>query len=218
MTEPFAAGHHKPHDAPGDQDPPGESTTDTAWLRKCRKDVLVEETGTPPEGQVQNIPAVVTSQNNLANGTPEIIRNSVLAGSHAQHAKAESAIAEWTGYANVAFVRAESLDESKVRIQFDSGDDSWSHVGRQNDTISRDEATMNPACLDTSETKPTATKTAAILHEFGHVLGMLHEHRSLAHSKHAVIDVDATLRLYRETQGLTDQQIREQVIDVSNFS
>lgn len=90
--------------------------------------------------------------------------------------------------------------------------------------MSKDKVTMNLAWLDKTNIKPTATETAVLLHEVGHVLGMLHEHRSAAHGKYAVMDIDATLKLYRKTQGWTDKQIQEQVIDVykisdvSNFS
>lgn len=107
MADPLAAAHQQPHDAPGDQNPSRESTTDTAWFKKCCKDVLAEKPGTPPKGSVahagmivpcalgpEKVPAVFISQNNLWDGTLEIIRYSFLGGTQAQHTKVENAIVE----------------------------------------------------------------------------------------------------------------------------
>jgi len=53
-----------------------------------------------------------------------------------------------------------------VRIGFDAGNGSWSLVGT--DSLKSDKKTMNFAWLD----------AATIMHEFGHVLGMIHEHQN----------------------------------------
>jgi hypothetical protein len=58
------------------------------------------------------------------------------------------------------------LDEGVVRISFDRNGGSWSLVGLDN-FFSADEFTMNLGWLD----------SGTIMHEFGHMLGMIHEHQ-----------------------------------------
>jgi hypothetical protein len=64
---------------------------------------------------------------------------------------------------NLRFVFVES--GGNVRIGFNAGNGSWSLVGTDCLT-SKEEKTMNFAWLDAS----------VIMHEFGHVLGLIHEH------------------------------------------
>jgi hypothetical protein len=82
---------------------------------------------------------------------------------------------------------------------------------------------MNLAWLDRFS-PITSNERATILHEFGHVLGLLHEHQSPAHGGQAIRNVQAAISLYTKTQGWSVQQVYDQVInvyamnEVSNFS
>jgi len=58
------------------------------------------------------------------------------------------------------------LSNANVRIGFASDNGSWSLVGT--DCLKTDKKTMNFAWID----------AATIMHEFGHVLGMVHEHQN----------------------------------------
>ena len=64
------------------------------------------------------------------------------------------------------FVFVSNVNQANVRIAFDANGGSWSLVGT--DCLKTNKKTMNFAWLD----------AATIMHEFGHVLGMVHEHQN----------------------------------------
>lgn len=75
---------------------------------------------------------------------------------------------EWLKYANIKFNWISNLEKSDIRISFNPNLGSWSYVGTDSLFIPKNIATMNLGQL----TKST------ILHEFGHMLGLLHEHQN----------------------------------------
>jgi hypothetical protein len=58
--------------------------------------------------------------------------------------------------------------DGDIRIALDNTSGSWSYIGQQCKSIPPDSPTMNFGWLD----------TATIIHEFGHALGMIHEHQN----------------------------------------
>lgn len=228
----FAGGASDINDAVKDH-----SQNSTTWYKKSCKEVIAPAAFHSPTGGKgllaqkdirvdlgpDKVPTVFASNDILWNGTPQVISYFFLDGNDLQHQKVEAAIQEWTWYANVVFHQAASAQDSNVRIRFDPEDGSWSYVGRQCDHIDIKAATMNLAWLD-KFSPLTANERAVILHEFGHTLGLLHEHQSPAHGGFAVTNVQAAIELYSKTQGWSTQQIYDQVInvykmsDVSNFS
>ena len=75
---------------------------------------------------------------------------------------------EWLNHANLHFNWTTSIEKSDVRISTVKGAGSWSYVGTDCKFISKSKATMNFGWLD----------PAVILHEFGHMLGLVHEHQN----------------------------------------
>lgn len=73
----------------------------------------------------------------------------------------------WTEHANIDLVFDDAPD-AQIRVAFDASDGAWSYVGTDNVTIPPDEPTMNLGFIDGG--------TAA--HEFGHALGLAHEHQN----------------------------------------
>ncbi len=63
-----------------------------------------------------------------------------------------------------------NVPDAEIRITFDSNDGAWSYVGTDCRSIPLNEATMNLGFLDGG--------TAA--HEFGHAIGLAHEHQNPA--------------------------------------
>ena len=163
------------------------------------------------------VPTVFANEHNFWNDNPQTIYYFFMGGSPQQHEKVTQTIEEWTWYANVRFIEAPSAEESHVRITFDSTDGSWSYIGRQCSSVPETEATMNLAWLD-KLSHLTANERAVILHEFGHALGLLHEHESPAHRNGAFQNIDRAFELFKGTQGWTREQIYEQVINVYNNS
>ena len=187
----------------------------TSWFKRSCKEVQVDS---------GKLFTVFTSQGNLWNGTPQTIKYWFLDGTDVQKQKVRDVIDEWTWYANVQFNEATSAAESNIRIRFDPNDGNWSYVGRQCEHIPSTDATMNLAWLDKWSEPLTLNERAVILHEFGHVLGLLHEHQSPAHGGPAIRNIQSAIDLYTKTQGWSIAQVYDQVIntykmtDVSNFS
>lgn len=71
-------------------------------------------------------------------------------------------------------VSAERGESAQVRVAFDEKDGSWSAVGNDSLTYHPSQPTMNLgwARLDTDE----KDFKSVVIHEFGHALGLLHEH------------------------------------------
>jgi hypothetical protein len=64
----------------------------------------------------------------------------------------------------------------EIRIAFRPGQGSWSVLGRECETVAADQPTMNFGWL-TPDSEDAAI-ARVVLHEFGHALGLIHEHQS----------------------------------------
>lgn len=105
----------------------------------------------------------------------ETIRIRFLDGSPALCARVEKAAREWEACTNLhfAFVGDGPAD---VRIAFMAGNGSWSYLGTDCRNIPADEPTMNFGWLDDESTDEDVR--SVVLHEFGHAIGMIHEHQN----------------------------------------
>ncbi|NNM30992.1 MAG: peptidase, partial [Akkermansiaceae bacterium] len=91
-----------------------------------------------------------------------------MGGSDSQHQMIVSTVAEWMKHCGIVFSFNEAPD-AEVRISFEN-DGAWSYVGTDVADIPLHAATMNFGWLD----------EGTILHEFGHTLGLGHEHQNPA--------------------------------------
>ncbi|OTA91442.1 hypothetical protein M434DRAFT_13145 [Hypoxylon sp. CO27-5] len=89
-------------------------------------------------------------------------------------ARVQAYVQWWSAYANITFVFIDS-GPSEVRVTFNPADGAWSVLGTQNLQRSQDQPTMN---LNFTAATPPERVRSVILHEFGHVLGAIHEHQS----------------------------------------
>ncbi|MDX2046134.1 MAG: M12 family metallopeptidase [Chitinophagaceae bacterium] len=66
--------------------------------------------------------------------------------------------------------------DREIRITFNAGGGSWSYIGSGARYVRGDEATMNFGWINPQE--PEESIKQVILHEFGHAIGLVHEHQS----------------------------------------
>jgi hypothetical protein len=94
------------------------------------------------------------------------IRIRFIGGTTAQQALVKQHAIQWTNFANLKFEFVTGSN-SQVRVAF-ADDGAWSYIGKDALGIPADQPTMNFGWLD----------EGVILHEFGHMLGMIHEHQN----------------------------------------
>jgi hypothetical protein len=83
----------------------------------------------------------------------------------------------WTapGMANLT-LRFVDGPQADVRIRFQAGNGSWSYLGTQCQGIASEKHTMNYGWL-TPESADDEVRRV-VMHEFGHALGLIHEHQN----------------------------------------
>ncbi len=140
----------------------------------------------------------------------QIIRINFLEGTPKQKVKVLVAAEEWRKHANISFEWYSEPSKASVRIAFREGKGSWSYVGT--DALAQTAAskpTMNFGWLydDTDEEE----FSRVVLHEFGHMLGAIHEHQS----PDARINWNRTAvyKFYWETQRWSPQMVDQNIFD-----
>jgi len=74
---------------------------------------------------------------------------------------------EWSKHCAIQFHKVDTPFGSDIRVNFtDQG--SWSYIGTDATSIPLESFTMNLGFID----------KATVIHEFGHALGLIHEHQS----------------------------------------
>jgi hypothetical protein len=101
------------------------------------------------------------------NGTTLRVR--FLGGTAEQQATAKEQALWWSEVANLKFDFDDSPD-AEIRVAFDENDGAWSYVGTDCRHVAAGRPTMNLGFMDGG--------TAA--HEFGHAIGLAHEHQNPA--------------------------------------
>jgi hypothetical protein len=84
----------------------------------------------------------------------------------------------WTRFANIKFEYVSISEDADVKIGFKWNNDgaSWSALGKQCQYYAQNTPSMNFGWFDANTTDTELNRT--ILHEFGHLTGLIHEHQS----------------------------------------
>ncbi len=139
-------------------------------LKVCTERILPRDVMRPqptrrgPEGRVRAISPIGKA---WMNGSTLRVR--FMGGTAAQQSRPASRPAGGPSVANLKF-EFDDAPDAEIRIAFDSSDGAWSYVGTDCRDIPLNEPTMNLGFLDGG--------TAA--HEFGHAIGLAHEHQNPA--------------------------------------
>jgi hypothetical protein len=143
----------------------------------------------PPEDE--NIARKKAIEQNYANATPfeaaadygrlwpigKLLRVKFINGIPAVQRKVAFYAAQWSQYANIKFTFFVNEPDAEIRITFNKGD-SYSAVGTDALAIPLHGETMNYGWLPAPDEK---TYSSVVLHEFGHALGLIHEHQNPGH-------------------------------------
>src|SRR5678815_5609740 len=110
--------------------------------------------------------------------TGQVIRVCFLEGTPALRAKVFSTAKQWlgAGMANLEFQLRDDPKDSDIRIAFQLGRGSWSVIGTTCRLKKASEPTMNFGWLIDGSTDEDIA--SVVLHEFGHALGLIHEHQN----------------------------------------
>lgn len=102
------------------------------------------------------------------------LRVKFMGGTSAVRDKVKHYANEWTNHVNIKFDFRDDPD-AEIRVAFVK-DGSWSYIGTDALSIQKERSTMNYGWFD----KPVseAEYSRVIIHEFGHALGMPHEHNN----------------------------------------
>ncbi len=106
-----------------------------------------------------------------------LLRVRFLAGDATLRARVIRLAQIWSAYANISFVLSEDAD-AEIRVGFQPDLGSWSYEGTKGLEVSQNEPTMNFGWLRADS--PIEQIESTVLHEFGHVLGLAHEHANPA--------------------------------------
>jgi len=132
-----------------------------------------------------------------ANG--QTIRVKFMNGDSYLQSKVIQYSSQWLQYVNLKlqFVQPEEAADVRVAFNWNGDPGSWAYVGTDCKYIPEDMPTMNYGWLNQNTSE--AEFSRVILHEFGHVLGLIHEHQSPS----ATIpwDTEKVYQYYQTTQG-----------------
>ena len=134
----------------------------------------------------------------------QTLRVRFLNGSSILQNKVMAYAKQWESFANVKFTQVAS-GTSEIRVAFDNAG-HWSYVGKDNLSIAQTQKTMNlQFTASTTENEIRATT----LHEFGHVLGLGHEHQNPTVT---ISWKTPAVYAYYAQMGWSQQKVNEQVL------
>jgi len=133
-----------------------------------------------------------------------------LDGDPAVQAKVQAVAREWEAIANLKLEFVGS-GTAQIRVSFAEQGFSWSTVGTDALTVAASKATMNYGWLEPDT--PLREYQRVVRHEFGHALGMIHEHQNPAAQGQIPWDKPKVYAYYAQ-QGWTKEDVDFNIFEV----
>ncbi|MEK7951638.1 M12 family metallopeptidase [Luteolibacter soli] len=156
-------------------------------------------TGKQPAASILDIPCIAPegTSDSKAFGDPRFFwKNkhsftvSFLNGPPAVHQMVMSQVRDWTRTCNVTFTQVSADTDADFHVGFDPDGGHWSYIGTSCDAYGKKAPTMN---LAINQYSPEDDVRRVVLHEFGHALGLKHEHQ---HPKSPIVWNEAAVIRY----------------------
>jgi hypothetical protein len=140
-----------------------------------------------------------------------------MGGSSYVKSKVREYAVQWNQFSSVTFQFVDD-PSAEIRVSFVPGG-SNSQVGTDCLDIPQGNASMNFGWFD-DQTKDDEF-SRVVLHEFGHALGLIHEHQNP--SSHIPWNKPKVYKYYKSTQGWTQEQVNHNIFEfydqnITNFS
>jgi hypothetical protein len=132
-----------------------------------------------------------------------------LDGPRALQSKVETAAMQWLEYANLKFEFGDDKN-AQIRISFKQDAGSWAFLGKDGLAIPATEPNVNFGWLTDKSSRDEVE--LVVLHEFGHVLGLQHEHSNPAST--LKWDRPAVYKQFAETQAWSREMVDQHVFAI----
>jgi hypothetical protein len=168
----------------------------------------VDNVRVTPLSSVGRVRAAVERLKLWQNG--RTLRLKYLDGDPTVQARVSAIAKEWEALANLKLEFVTS-GAAQIRISFAEKDFSWSTVGTDALTVPADQPTMNYGWLEPDTEMREYQRV--VRHEFGHALGMIHEHQNPAAQGQIPWDKDKVYAHYAQ-QGWSKADVDFNIFDV----
>ncbi len=114
---------------------------------------------------------------------------------------------EWQPFSGIQFVKSFNQNASDIRVSFRTNG-WWSYIGTTTSQIGKDSATLS---LDSLYLYSPEMFKSVVLHEFGHSLGLLHEHQ------HPFLEIkwnlDSLYRYYKNVYKVDSEWVKSNILE-----
>ncbi|MCI0450595.1 MAG: hypothetical protein L0Y79_12580 [Chlorobi bacterium] len=136
----------------------------------------------------------------------DVLGVSFLNGSPKLHEKVAEVAKTWENYANIKFDFTGN-SRNVIRIRFNAGKND-SKIGTDALTFPAEEETMCYAYIHENSSEPEIKRV--VLHEFGHALGLIHEH---FHPYSGInFDRENTIKHFMSASGFSEADVEKNVL------